>query len=364
MNRWLLPGPASFVNGIVEALRDGSNVAIAAPMNAIPDLSTTLEYRLGDEGFRLTRPFTPGNGLPIDELYSELELRTAQPTARTVASLLSNLSDKRILFVESVSVENWRTWKTFLEDYASASRSVGVFDRSQILLIARGIPRAEFIGRAPALEPYVWNGQISEADVLSYILQFRRSNGRSIDLRAKLIARIICRIGSWDLDLVDKLLHLDWRELFDPMSALTSIAATDEVQPPSGASWELGGTSEIDGEQVQHALAVWQSGDPSSELRMRLWAAQAAELLPLLELKRRKLAERVKATRRIPPAAHLNGEIVQDLHDVELGGLLHLARVFKLPTEILRNVETLRDLRNKLAHLTPISAEEAADLLS
>ena len=364
MDRWSLPGPASFINTIVEALREGSNVAIAVPLQAIPELPTKLEYRLGDEGFRLTRPFAPGNGLPIDEIYSELDIHSGQPMSRTVASLLSHIGDKRILFVDSVLVGNWTSWKQFLEEYAAASRSVSVFDRTQVLLIVRGISLANFIGRSPALEPFVWNSQISEADVLSYSLQHWRINGRPIDAHAKLIARIITRIGAWDFDLVDRLLRLDWRELFEPMNALATIANAHDIEPPVGNGWEQGGILDVDGERTRHALGVWKDGDPGQELKMRLWAAQAAELLPLLELKRRTLSERIKATRKIPATAHLNGEIVHDLYDVELGDLLHLARVFRLPNDILRTAQNLRDYRNKLAHLTPISAEDASDLLS
>lgn len=364
MNRWTLPGPASFLDGVVEALRDGSNVAIAVPANAVPDLAPTLDYRLGDEGFRLSRISDPTDELPIDALYSQLDFDTAQPTIRTVASLLANLSDKAVLFIDSVRPENWTAWKGFLDDYASASRSIGVFDRSQILLIARGVPLSQFVSKAPALERFVWDGQISEADVLSYILHSQRKAGSAMNLHARLCSRIISRICSWDIDLVDRMISLSWHELFDPYSALEAIASTEGVQYPTAPSWEEGGISTIDGEQVKHALCIWKSGDPSGELRMRLWAAQAGELLPLLELKRRKLAECVGATRKIPTTATLNGDGVRDLQEVELGGLLHLARVYKLPEDIVRSLSKLRDLRNKLAHLTPISADEAANLLA
>lgn len=364
MDHWLLPGPAGFLSAIVEALREGSSVAIAMPINTAPEIVAKLEDRLGDEGFRTEAPFMPGDGSPIDEVYDALRLHTGSPVSRSVASLLSSISDKTILFVDHVTVDNWASWKKFLEEYANASRSFNSFDRTQVLLIARGVPIAEFIGKAPAIAPFVWNDQIGETDVLSYTLQQWRDARKRIDAQAKLTARIISNMGAWDFELVDKLLELDWRELFDPMRALTTIVDAGEITPPTGRSWEQGGTFNVDGEMIRHSLSLWQEGDPEQELKMRLWAAQAAGLLPVLELKRRKLVERIKLTRKIPSTAYLNDEVIGDLDDVELGGLLHLSRVYHLPTDIVRTAGKLRDCRNKLAHLKPISPEEVIDLLS
>ena len=66
----------------------------------------------------------------------------------------------------------------------------------------------------------------------------------------------------------------------------------------------------------------------------------------------------------MPPSLKLNDEAVRDLNDVEIGGLLHLSRVHCLPTDIVRTAEKYRDMRNKLAHLEPVTADEAVHLLS
>lgn len=78
---------------------------------------------------------------------------------------------------------------------------------------------------------------------------------------------------------------------------------------------------------------------------MRLWAAQASELLPALELCRRQLAKLMKDARlRLP--VDLNGEMIHDLLDVEIGPLLHLARRHGLPRDIVRVAEKLSRLRD------------------
>ena len=93
---------------------------------------------------------------------------------------------------------------------------------------------------------------------------------------------------------------------------------------------------------------------------MRLWAAQASELLPALEICRRQLAKRMQDARLRLPVS-LNGQLIHDLVDVEIGPLLHLAREHRLPQDIVRVAKKLSQLRNKLAHLTPLNADEAFD---
>jgi len=127
-----------------------------------------------------------------------------------------------------------------------------------------------------------------------------------------------------------------------------------------GGTWEEGGLAEFDSEELQHAVFLARGGDPTGELAMRLWAAQASELLPALEINRRQLAKRMKDARLRMPVS-LNGELIHDLADVEIGPLLHLARVHRLPPDIVRVAEKYSRLRNKLAHLSPLCADEALD---
>ena len=92
---------------------------------------------------------------------------------------------------------------------------------------------------------------------------------------------------------------------------------------------------------------------------MRLWAAQAAELLPLLEIRRRHLVERMRAVPGLSRAMTLNGAAVGDLDDVEIGELAYLADQFTSPRPILNEAKRLRWLRNRLSHLCPVGLDEA-----
>jgi hypothetical protein len=196
--------------------------------------------------------------------------------------------------------------------------------------------------------------------VFSYVIQIWRSKGHRIDAEAKLIARIVTRLALWDFDLIDRLLELDTRELFEPRKAIQAIVALDPTLSRIGDTWEEGGVAEFDGDHLSHAVALLQAGDPKDELAMRVWAAQAAELLPALELKRRQLAKRMKSA-RLPLPVIIDGEKFHDPLDLEIGPLFHLARIHRLPADIIRIAEKFWCLRNKLAHLSPLGADEVLD---
>lgn len=359
MDRWSLPGPAGFVGEVMDALRDGASVVVGASSPACKALALPLEDRIADE-WRITGPIVPSGLEPLDEIYSALEVNDDPSVRRSAASLIRSIESKRVIMITGVEMPYWPAWQRFLDDYANASRSVPAVDRSQVLVITSGVPKGRLPNRAPALIPVIWDGVVGESDVFSYVIQSLRRRGGRVDAHAKLVARIITRLALWDFDLVDSLLGLDPRELFDPTGAVQAAASGVPALQQLGTRWEDGGLAEFDGESHQHAMALVRSGDPGSDLEMRLWAAQASELLPALELCRRQLAARMMDARlRLP--VDLNGEMIHDLLDVEIGPLLHLARRHRLPTDIVRVAEKLWRLRNKLAHLVPLAADEALD---
>lgn len=359
MDRWSLPGPAGFIAEVMDALREGANVVVGASLPEYAALSVALEDRLADE-WRLNGPLAVSGLPPLDELYAALEVEDDPSSRRSVASLLSNIESKQVILVTGVRMLQWPAWQGFLDDYANASRAFAAIERTQILVVTAGVPKAHLPNKAPALSPLIWDGVVGEADVFSYVIQSWRRRGRRADAKAKLIARIITRLALWDFDLIDRMLDLPPRDLFDPMAAVLTAAREVSRLQELGIPWEEGGLADFDGEQLQHAVALARDGDARGELAMRLWAAQASELLPALEIHRRRLAKRMKDARlRLP--VDINGEKVHDLMDVEIGPLLHLARVHRLPTDIIRVAEKYSRLRNKLAHLCPLDADEALD---
>jgi hypothetical protein len=359
MDRWSLPGPAGFIAEVIDALREGASVVIGASLPACTALALTVEDRAAEE-WRITGPIVPSGLDPLEEIYAALDVDDDPSTRRSAASLIRSIESKRVIMITGVDMPQWPAWQRLLEDYANASRSIPAVDRSQLLVITSGVPKGRLPSRAPALFPLIWDGVVGEADVFSYVIQCLRRRGGRIDAHTKLVARIITRLALWDFDLVDRFLETDPRDLFDPTAAVLAAASGVPTLQQLGDRWEEGGSAEFDGEELTHAAALVRGGDPGGELAMRLWAAQASELLPALEICRRQLAKRMRDARlRLP--VNLNGEMIHDLVDVEIGPLFRLARQHRLPPDIVRVAEKLWRLRNKLAHLSPLDADEALD---
>lgn len=74
MNRWSLPGPASFLETLKVAVRDGMNVAIGAPIDLAGDITDAVDNCLQMEQWASVGPFEPGDKAPLEELSIELGL--------------------------------------------------------------------------------------------------------------------------------------------------------------------------------------------------------------------------------------------------------------------------------------------------
>lgn len=355
MEFWQLPGPAAFARALADAVMEGNNVVVASPTRTGATIARMVDahdgWGLGDTCLCIASGMPP-----IDDLFDAFEINERTPGKRTIASLIASLERSCRVIVSGLSLEWVTMWTKFINEYASASRSVGKFERTQIIILVSGVPKSLLPAQAPALEVLVWDGWVGEADVLGYIASVWRTEGRTVDAASRLAARIIIRLALWDFDMVDRLLPLSPAQLLAPQALLYTIASEDAAG--LGRSWEAGGVGLFDGEESVHSLVLAAEGDAEDELPMRLWSAQAAELLPILEKRRRRLIDRM---RDVPQPQHmvLDGEVITDLDDVELGGLTHLARIHRFPRSIVDEANSLRWLRNRLSHLCPVTLDEA-----
>jgi hypothetical protein len=121
---------------------------------------------------------------------------------------------------------------------------------------------------------------------------------------------------------------------------------------------------------MSHPFALVETGDPENELKRRVWSAQAAELLPLIEVRRRDFAKRLE--RQIPRPFRIDRRIfgestptgeetIDSLDELEIGTLAHLTRVRSLPKDLRDRAEWLAYCRNKLAHLNLLEGKDALD---
>lgn len=368
MKWWRLPGPARFIDATQQALCEGSSVILGLPRHAPADLCAAIAEPLRTGSDWLVEAVQVEAGAdPLQQvtcaLYLEPESWGRWSTTSLVAALEARGSNQLVV-VDAVSEQDWDRWRRFLLEYEVASRSCAAQGRPVLLVAAAGVPPKRLQTPGAALSLRLWQGVFSELDALLYASQALRE--RTGWRHPKLAARQIANLALWDVTLADFLLQQREADLFAPLPLLQRALQETALGRDRGSAWEHGGCDRFDGQDTTHSLVLAaRQGSGQQELERRVWAAQAGELLPLIELRRREAAEQLGRFVKCPLWLDgLNREKairVDSLSDLEIGQLAHVMRTSgQLPEGRLRErIEVLVRLRNQLAHLNLLCAEDA-----
>jgi hypothetical protein len=94
----------------------------------------------------------------------------------------------------------------------------------------------------------------------------------------------------------------------------------------------------------------------SGEIGARVWRGQASVLLPFVEERRRDLLGFLSNVIALPFRTQYR-EIV-DVKDLEIGHLHSMfGRDYHIDTDVQALIRVLRDMRNKLAHFSPVGCD-------
>ena len=107
---------------------------------------------------------------------------------------------------------------------------------------------------------------------------------------------------------------------------------------------------------VVHSAMLEISGDERA-VRHRLWSAQAAVLLPLVEERRAELVKEHRHRIRLPVKTE-DGEISDPL-DLSIGQLAWLLDRQGEAMKLRKQLRRLKRVRNALAHMAPVRVEDA-----
>ncbi len=298
---------------------------------------------------------------PLKVLTEQLYIEPEQWLGWNAAQFVDSLAVGQCIFVDGIADCDWDSWRQFLREFEAASRSKPSDTRPLIIAVARGIPRARFQLACEALAVAPWSGVIGELDTMTYIDQRLRARGGTLPKHHKIWVRQIAALAVWDLAIADFLLDLPERELFSPFAALRAAHA---ALMPNGrsmtADWHTGGKESFDGIELLHPFVLLSNDDPNRELDLRIWTAQASELLPLIEIRRRELLKPLR--QQLPPLLWFDNQKLDSLEDLEIGSLAHVAKRERGVSQVLReHLARLARYRNSLAHLETLGSDEMLD---
>ncbi len=355
-----LRGPGSFIDRVLEQVRSGVSTVVATPLLVPTEFEDAIIEVLDRDRWNVKRCHFDSTDEPLMWLTDQLYLEPQSWVDWSVESLFEHLSPSQVVAVHGVTDANWDDWRAFLRDFEVASRRRASDERAVLLVFARGVPqkRLQIAGAALALE--VWTGVLGELDALVYVDQQLRMS-HDITRHHKLIVRQISAIALWDLELAEFLVDQPSSDLFDVLEVLQAAQKALRYRGfEVAAQWEQGGTDSFDGVELLHPFVLAARGDPDGELKRRLWAAQAAEILPLIELRRREIAKSLQ--RHIPCPFWIDSDRkVSALDELEIGSLAYATHTHRVAGDVRERVQWLADCRNALAHLQVLSASVALD---
>jgi len=292
---WQLPGPRTFIETIIEDLREGRNVVILLPKFGPQNyglIGAVREAWREDGAIELLR--VPANQTPIRTLTERYTLPlgvVANPQA------ISELPDfcGRVLWVDGLEDKAWAGWKEFLTEYQHFTRNISLVRRTLFITPVTGEAARTRIQADVGLAVRRWDGVTERADMLlfaMYAIRRYRYSGRL----AALLAATIAHTAVFDPEVVVRLAAEPPQQIISPTGILLDIARERQWDTMTPQDWALGTSSTVEGHQEPHpALEALVDG-----IERRLWHAQVTVLFPLIEEHRLRLVARLRPHLRVP----------------------------------------------------------------
>ena len=264
----------------------------------------------------------------------------------------------RMFWVDGLTVTNWPGWRRFLRDFAHARRNAETTARPPAFILPLGGTGLEVSDLAePSIISREFRDVVDRDDLYVLVLQSPQARRRRRVIRA-LLANTVAQIAQWDHILAGNLLDGGPEAALEPRATLARYAEERGWTAKTPELWEAGTLDGPRKRPVVHSSLLLVKGQ-ERELNRRLWAAQAAVLLPLLEERRIELVNRNRHRFDSLPLETDFG-VVENPEDMELGPLVfYFSRHPDGGQDVLGPAHRLRKFRNKLAHLRPLSYSEA-----
>lgn len=357
MHWWALPGPRSFIDAVVDDIRQGKSVLLCLPENTPDGVSSAIQVSLEADFEWLSTAAEPG-AAPIDFLY-ELTVPEADP-ARLRNQTNLTLEDgfrNKIIWLDDVPATDWTEWSCFFAEYERVSRAVPEARRSYFIVPLKGNRAGLALPEGVGLSARRWDAWLLRHDMQVYstaCVEERKSG-----LETDLVAALVSVLGGWDPELCDYLAGFDLRQLLDPGDLLSAFAGRRNWSNGPAAldqdAWRQGLWQTYLNIPTPHTcFAVFLNG--SRHLDHLLWKAEVGVLMPYIEEQRQKLIELYRMHFKLPHYTRTG--VIEDVYDLEIGMIEWiLSRVGVVSKDCLRAITTLKDARNRISHLMPVDPD-------
>lgn len=361
---WQLPAPATFLRRVSEDIREGNNVVIALPDHAPEGWSVALRASLSLPSLPRLEEIQPNGSAPIQALHQELGLGPCSTRTSVSDLCASGGFHGRLIHVYQFNAAAWASWLAFLNEYEDACRQFDLSQRTLFVATIQGDLAAQAPPPANLLRVHHWLDNVDGLNARLYAASLL-STSTLPSWQRQLAVALLSELALWDPEVIALGAQKTLAELLSPAVWLASLAtargwsAADDLKSPL-ARWR-GVRQPFEGHPRTHS--AWLAlANRQESLAQRIWSAQVTAVFPLLERHRRAILSRYRGLLRVPWPTQF-GTMIAQHEDLELN---HIAdQLCAQGSGGLRNlchfVCWLRDLRNDLAHLTPVSPQRLLD---
>ncbi len=356
MRIWQCPGPARLLAELTDALVDGRSAILRIPCLAPEGLEQELATVMGADGWRMGRIEDTGSN-PARQVIEAAWVENALASEVTATTLTERAElAGRVFWCVPQDATGVERWLAFLDAYAVACRARPEADGPRFVLSLLGTLACPAPPKKIGIEVLDVGGAANQTDLL--LLAYHQTGTTfGASLKAQVIAQTAASIALWDLALLNRLLDETPERLFAPASVLQCYAAEQGWEKATPPSWQSGTRRELGtNEEVHSALLVLN--DTKGVIPSRVWAGQAAVLLPAIERRRLELIEEHKdlLARHIP--FKTDYETVSDVYSLQIGAVWYLLKNNANSHTQSRTLR-LKKARDSLAHMTPLSPDDA-----
>lgn len=350
---WQMPGPARYIERVLNHLRQGYHAILLLPEHGPQQhgLLDALKRAWRDEGgvdilqsFPDKKPLqslAEQYGLPPDCWQSAKKL------------LESRRLQGRVIYIQGLDPTSWVFWSAFLDEFQHLTRNMSLLER--ILFIAPLVGKATKVSFKPeaGLSMLQWDGIVESADMLLFTAFLVKERKFPQRLSWTLITSI-AEVSAFDPEVASLLAREPEQTILAPREILQNMCMKRGWTSDTGREWSAGTIMKFNGSHTVHpALAALQDG-----IDRHLWRAHVATVFPIIEEHRISFINKYKKYFSVPFETIYG--TVNNHENLELGHILHQVKAKKIPITKaeLSFIKELKNARDKLAHLQPISSSK------
>ena len=355
---WGLPGPRRYIELVEEHLREGRSVLLRHPENFPASLKDAIARRVTASDLWMWRSLELDGDDASEDPVVLLTQRFAidadrQPSTRQLME--SESCRGLVVWIDGIDRKRWKEWTEFLVDYDRHARNAAG-DHLLLCIHLEGEFAAEAFPGLAAVATCSWKRVVERHDMLLFVAELVRGHPDSGLLRDVRLA-VCTELSGTDGELAIQLARTDLDTLIRPLTVLQGIARARNLKEcqVDAASWQAG-MSEYWGDRWRLNSCVAAVLGQGREIKRRVWKAEIGVVFPFIEEQRVEIVELIRPMLKLPIQTEFG--VIEEASDLEIGQLLHCARVSGMRGPVRRSLEHLTGMRHALAHLEPVDSDQ------